>query len=271
LPIKPHQEDGLFRYYIDRSFTIAGAGSVVTGTVLDGSVKVGDKLIIAELNKPVQVRNIQVHEQDVEIATASQRAALNLQSNKLPLNKGQLITRKGFLRGFRTIDVWLEAISGREIRHNTTVQFFVGTKQLEAKVLLYGTTEQTQRGFARIRFSDKSFMIYAEPFVLSISGRVIAGGRVLNPIDDPMKKRDKLPLLEALGARDFVRAFEILVSIHKRGFGLISSYQRFGLNHEQAIDIALKLDDVFVDKENLVVYPIEIQNELRAHIDGVDY
>jgi selenocysteine-specific elongation factor len=269
LPETEHQENGLFRYYIDRSFTIAGAGSVVTGTVLDGSVKLGDKLVIAELNKEVQVRNIQVHDQDVEIATASQRTALNLQSNKLTIKKGQLLTRKGYLRGFRTIDVWLEAISGHDIRHNTTVQFFVGTKQLEAKVLLYNAEESAKEGFAKIRFVEKNFMIFDEPYVLSLSGRVIAGGMVLNPIDDPMKKRDKLPLLEALKAKDFVGAFEILVSTHKRGFGLISSNQRFGLNHDQAIEIANNLGDVFVDEHGLVIYPLEILDELKNNIDAI--
>ncbi len=269
LPEIEHQENGLFRYYIDRSFTIAGAGSVVTGTVLDGSVKVGDKLIVAELGREVQVRNIQVHEQDVEVATASQRTALNLQSNKLSLHKGQLLTRKGYLRGFHTIDVWLEAISGHDIRHDTTVQFFVGTKQLEAKVLLYNTEDSIREGFAKVRFTEKNFMIFDEPFVLSLSGRVIAGGRVLNPIDDPMKKRDKLPLLEALKTKDLKTAFEILVATHKRGFGLISSNQRFGLSHDEAIDIAHELDDVFVDEKDLVIYPLVIKDELRNSIDAI--
>ncbi len=269
LPLVERKSDGLFRYYIDRSFTIAGAGTIVTGTVLDGSVHIGDKLVVAELGKTVQVRNIQVHEQDVESATSSQRAALNLQSNKLLLQKGQLLTRKGFIRGFGTIDVWIEAISDHEIRHNTTVQFFVGTKQIEARVLLYNNQESIQSGFARVKFAQKNFMIFDEPFVISLSGRVIAGGRVLNPIDDPMKKRLKLPLLEALKVKDFKKAFDILVSTHKRGFGLISSYQRFGMSHDQAISVARELEGVFVDEKDLVVYPAAIKDELRNKIEEI--
>jgi selenocysteine-specific elongation factor len=269
LPEVERKDNGLFRYYIDRSFTISGAGSVVTGTVLDGSVKLGDKLIVAELGKEVQVRNIQVHEQDVEIASASQRTALNLQSNKLSLSKGQLLTRKGYLRGFHTIDVWIEAISGHDIRHNTTVQFFVGTKHLEAKVLLYDMQESIKEGFARIRFMEKNFMVFDEPFLLSLSGRIVAGGRVIGPIDDPMKKRFKLPLLKALKNKDFKSAFEILVAVHRRGFGLISSNQRFGINHDEAIAIARELEDVFVDGQDLVVYPLWIMNELKNSIAAI--
>jgi len=269
LPLVERKSDGLFRYYIDRSFTIAGAGTVVTGTVLDGSVHIGDKLVVAELGKTVQVRNIQVHEQDVKTAASSQRTALNLQSNKLSLQKGQLLTRKGYLRGFHTIDVWLEAISDHEIRHNTTVQFFAGTKQLEAKILLYNGTDSIQKGFARIKFGQKNFMIFDEPFVISLSGRVIAGGRVLNPIDDPIKKRLKLSLLQALKERNFEEVFKILVLVHKRGFGLISSHQRFGIDHDEALRIAGNLDNVFVDEDDLVVYPAEIKEELRNKIEAI--
>ena len=269
LPLVTRQEDGLFRYYIDRSFSISGAGTVVTGTVLDGEVKVGEKLTVAELGKEIQVRNIQIHEQDATQASASQRAALNIQGNKLTLRRGHLLTRKGFLRGFETIDVWLEAISGHDIRHNTTVQFFVGTKQVEAKILLYNSQESIEQGFARVRFTEKMFFVFGEPFVLSMSGRVVAGGKVINPINDPIKKRLKLPLLDALKIKDFPKAFRLLVDTHKRGFGLISSNQRFGLNHEAALEIALTLEDVFVDEKALVVYPMHILNELRQSVEAI--
>jgi selenocysteine-specific elongation factor len=269
LPTRPKQEDGLFRYYIDRSFSISGAGTVVTGTVLDGSVRVGDRLTVAELGKEVQIRNIQVHETDREVATASQRAALNLQNAKFNLKRGHLLTRKGFLRGFETIDVWIEAINGQELRHNSTAILFVGTKQVEARVLLYGDQEQIESGFVKLRFKEKMFFVFGEPFVLSLSGRVVAGGEVINPINDPIKKRLKLPLLDALQQRDFDQAFELLVATHKRGFGLISSNQRFGLNHDAALEIARELENVFVDEKELVIYPLAILEELRQSIDNI--
>lgn len=269
LPEVTRRENGLFRYYIDRSFSISGAGSVVTGTVLDGQVKIGDKLSIAEYGKDVQIRNIQVHERDVEVATASQRAALNLQSSKITLKKGLLLTRKGFLRGFHTVDIYLESIAGYEVRHDTTAQFFIGTKQIEAKVLLYEQAESIEKGFARLRFKEKTFLVFDEPFVLSLSGRVMAGGRVINPIDDPIKKRLKLPLLKALQSKDFKTAFEILVDSHKKGFGLISSNQRFGLNHDEALEIAKELKDVFIDETGLVVYPTYIMDELARTIHEI--
>jgi selenocysteine-specific elongation factor len=269
IPVIQKKSNGLFRYYIDRSFSLAGVGTVVTGTVLDGDIKVGDKVFVPEFDKEIVVRNLQVHEQDVKIASSSQRTAINLQNPKITLKKGTLLCKKGFIRGFESVDVWVEGISNHKIKHNTTLMLFVGTKQIEVKILLYGNEDEISSGFAKLQFKQKNFLVHNEPFILCASGRTIGGGRVLNPINDPIKKRVKLELLKALKDEDFINAFKILVNIHKRGFGLISSNQRFGLNHDEAIEIAKKIDDVFVDEKGLVLYPLEIKNELKEKIEAI--
>ena len=78
-----------------------------------------------------------------------------------------------------------------------------------------------------------------------------------------------MPLLEALKTDDFQTAFEILINIHKRGFGLISSNQRFGLNHDEALKIAQTIQGVFVDEKGLVIYPLEIKEELNKKINSI--
>jgi selenocysteine-specific elongation factor len=269
IPIIEKPSNGLFRYYIDRSFSLAGVGTVVTGTVLDGSIKVGDKVFAPELEVEIPVRNLQVHEQDVDIAYSSQRTAINLQNPKISLKKGTLLCKKGFIRGFNTVDVWIEGIASHKIKHNTHVMLFVGTKQVEAKILLFDEEQEVQSGFARIQFYKKMYLVHNEPFIVCTSGRTIGGGRVLNPIDDPIKKKIKKELLIALKNKDYKSAFEILVNIHKRGFGLISSNQRFGLNHEQAIEIAKSMDDIFVDEKGLVLYPQSIKKELESTVSGI--
>ncbi len=269
IPVVPKPSNGLFRYYIDRSFSLAGVGTVVTGTVLDGTIKVGDKVFAPELNKEMNIRNLQVHEEDVAEAYSSQRTAINLQNPKVTLKKGTLLCKKGYIRGFESVDVWVEGISNHKIKHNSTLMLFVGTKQVETKVLLYGSEGEITSGFARLQFKQKIFLVHNEPFILCASGRTIGGGRVLNPINDPIKKKVKLELLKALKEDDFKSAFSILVGIHKRGFGLISSNQRFGLNHDKAIEIAKEIDNVFVDEKGLVLYPIEIKDELREKIEAI--
>ncbi len=267
IPIIEKPSNGLFRYYIDRSFSLAGVGTVVTGTVLDGTVKVGEKVFAPELGKEIMVRNLQVHEKDEMQALSSQRTAINLQNAKVALKKGTLLCKKGFIRGFESVDVWVEGISNQKIKHNTNVMLFIGTKQVETKILLYGNQEETSGGFAKLQFSKKIFLVHNEPFILCSSGRTIGGGRILNPINDPIKKKTKMPLLEALKIDDFKTAFEILVGTHKRGFGIISSNQRFGLNHSEALKIAHEMENVFVDEKGLVLYPIEIKKELENKIN----
>ena len=80
---------------------------------------------------------------------------------------------------------------------------YVGTKQVEARILCYETEENLERGFAKLQFNHKLFLVHDEPFIICSSGRTIGGGRVLNPINDPMKKRVKLELLRALNTKDF--------------------------------------------------------------------
>ncbi len=269
IPIIEKPSNGLFRYYIDRSFSLSGVGTVVTGTVLDGTVKVGEKIFAPELGKEIVVRNLQVHEKDEMKALSSQRTAINLQNAKVALKKGTLLCKKGFIRGFESVDVWVEGISNQKVKHNTKVILFIGTKQVETKVLLYNNENETNAGFAKLQFDKKIFLVHNEPFIICSSGRTIGGGRVLNPINDPIKKKVKIPLLEALKIDDFKTAFEILVSTHKRGFGLISSNQRFGLNHDEALSIALKIEDVFVDEKGLVLYPITIKQELNDKINAI--
>ncbi len=270
LPALTKKSNGLFRYYVDRSFSIAGAGTVVTGTVLDGSIKVGEKIYAPEIEKEFLIRNLQVHEHDVETAHSSQRTAINLQSaQKTAFEKGALLCKKGYIRGFDVADVWLEGIGGHHLKHNSKVILFVGTKQVEARILFYETEESAPYGYAKLQFQNKLFLVHDEPFIICASGRTIGGGRVLNPINDPMKKKVKLELLKALDTKDFKEAFTILVSMHKHGFGLISSNQRFGLNHDEAIAIARSMEGIFVDEKGLVLYPLEMQHELEKVIKAI--
>lgn len=265
LPQIKKPSNGLFRYYVDRAFSLSGIGTVVTGTVLDGEVAVGDKIFVTEHAQELTVRNIQVHDKNVSKAFSSQRAALNLQNPKIKLSRGLLLSKKGYIRGFNSVDVWMESIAGKEIEHNTTLILFIGTKQIEVKVLLYDELMLT-KGYAKLHSKEKLCTVFDEPFILSNSGRIVAGGRVLNPINDPIKKRVKLPLLEALHKYDFQTAFTLLVSTHKRGFGLISSNQRFGIGHDEALGFAKEIDDIFIDQKGLLLYPKKVKKELEEKI-----
>lgn len=249
----------LFRYYIDRSFEVVGAGCVVSGTVLGNSVCVKDRLICCDTNALLQVKAITMHKTPIQEAQASSRAALNLNTKHSELKCGYILSKKGYLRGFLKIDVLLQVFEGMPlVQHNSTLNLFIGSKKTTARVLLlqdFVLQNGVYQNFATLEMSEQVFAIFNERFILK-EGAILAGGIVLNPIADPLGKPQKLELLRALAVSNFMRAFQILTQAHKRGFGIISSMQRFGLKHDEALALLRGLDFVFVDKNALIVYPI---------------
>ena len=256
------EQDGVFRYYIDRVFSLKGIGNVVTGTVIEGSVSKNEKLFNYDAGKEVQVRSVQSHDTFVDRAGVSSRVALNLTGIELnDLKKGQLLSKKGFFRGFREIDA---IVFARELTHGQSVTFCVGAKAAPAKALVL--SEKEGGIFATFKFERDMFLKFDEPFVLIANGRVIGGGRVLNAVSEPMKKSSKISFLNALLKKDFVSAFAMLKDTHKNGFGIISAYQRFGLNHEEAVAIAKQTPNVFVDEKALNIYDLSAVDRIKSAV-----
>ena len=256
------EQEGVFRYYIDRVFSLKGIGNVVTGTVIEGSVSKNEKLFNYDAGKEMQVRSVQSHDTFVDRAGVSSRVALNLTGIELnDLKKGQLLSKKGFFRGFREIDA---IVFARELTHGESVTFCVGAKAAPAKALIL--SEKEGGIFATFKFERDMFLKFDEPFVLIANGRVIGGGRVLNAVSEPMKKSSKISFLNSLLKKDFVSAFAMLKDMHKNGFGIISAYQRFGLNHEEAVAIAKQTPNVFVDEKALNIYDLSAVDRIKSAV-----
>ena len=262
LRAKKRDEDGVFRYYIDRVFSLKGIGNVVTGTVIEGSVSKNEKLFNYDAGKEVLVRSVQSHDKFVDSAGVSSRVALNLTGIELnELKKGQLLSKKGFFRGFREVDA---VVTAKNLIHSQSVTFCVGAKNVPAKVLILSQKDDSY--FVSFKFQSDMFLKFDEAFVLISDARVIGGGRVLNPVLEPLKKAGKILFLASLLKHDFVEAFSILKEAHKNGFGIISSYQRFGLNHEEAVAVAKKVSNVFVDEKALNIYYLSAVERIKSAI-----
>ncbi len=132
-----------FRLNIDRSFTIKGFGSVVTGTVLSSQVKTGDTLTLLPKNIPVKVRGIQVHQSNTQYASAGQRAAINIanvEKDKMPrgtvlVEENSLLPCKAFLAEIKTI------VNLRyKLKKHSKVRIHIGTQELLGKIYWFGDT-----------------------------------------------------------------------------------------------------------------------------------
>ncbi len=271
LQLQNKEEENFFRLYIDRVFTLKGQGSIVTGTVLEKDISLKEKLFVCDINKACKIKNMQVHGEDTDIAKISNRVALNLANvDAKSLKKGFLLSQKGYLRGFKEIDISFAALGEQnKLQHNKHYSIYIGSKRLEAKITLFGSTDALEEGFATIKASSDIFSVYREKLIIRDGNSTVVGGTVLNPISDPLRKQQKLQLLNALEERDFPLAYVILLEAHKKGLGLVSSTQRFALSHEEALEEAKTLENCFVDEKALIIYPMLTQKSIIETVRAI--
>lgn len=263
-------EENFFRYYVDRVFSVKGAGTIVTGTVLGKPIAMNEKIFLCDKQKETKIKNLQVHGIDTEVANISNRTAINLTNiDAKDIKRGDVISKKGYLRGFKTIDIAFTALKDKAVYHNRDYSIYIGSRKIDAKVLLYDSLESLTQGFASITASEDIFSIYGEKLIIRDGSFSVAGGVVLNPVSDPMKKSQKLELLAALEQKDIPKAYEVLLEAHKKGLGLISSAQRFALSHSQALANAKELQECFVDELELVIYPLATKEIIYTNIKNI--
>lgn len=253
------RNDFLFRYYCDRVFHKKGFGVVTTGTILGGEIKKGNRIFICNSKKEAIIKNIHNHNIEVDIAKSGQRIALNLDSN---VNKGYLLSNKGYLRGFNKIDCVIYLV--KDTTKLCNVIFFIGTMQLNARINILEKKENII--LATITLDANIFSVFKDRFIIRDDLHTIGGGLILNPISDPIKKSQKIELLKFLLNDDFLLAFNTLVNIHKLGFGLVQSMQRFKLDYNQSLRIADGLKNVFIDKDNKVIYNLDSIKIIKEYI-----
>ncbi len=258
-PIK-RVDSEILHYYIDRVFSLKGFGTIVTGSLISGILRKNEKIYNCDLDKSFIVKNLQIYDENVEIASSPNRVAINLDAKISELEKGQIFSKKGFFRGFNECD----CVFYGEISHKQNVIFCVGSRQIAAIALIL--SENGNEKFITFKFEKENFVKFNEHFVVLASSRVIGGGDILNPVTEPLKKSQKIALLCELKDKNFIKVFEILSSSHKHGFGLISSFQRFDMTHENALKIARNLKNAITDENSLCIYDKSAVGDLKDFI-----
>ncbi|WP_270987285.1 selenocysteine-specific translation elongation factor [Campylobacter upsaliensis] len=257
-------EEAIFHFYIDRVFSLKGVGTIVTGSLNEGEIALKEKIICLDTQKELIVKNIQNHDSNLNAIKAPARVALSLNCDYKNLQKGFLLSKKGFFKPFLQIEAYVKASN---LAHQNYL-FCVGTKQLEAKIHILKELKVGEY-YAEIRFKKPMYLCFDERFILLENGRVKGGGVVLNPVSEPLNKELKLRLLDLLLNKDFLSAFDLLKNAHKKGFGLLSSYQRFKLSHTQALNVANNLQNAFIDEKNYNIYDTSSINLLQNSIHKI--
>ncbi|OGP61610.1 MAG: selenocysteine-specific translation elongation factor [Deltaproteobacteria bacterium RBG_13_61_14] len=179
--------EGPFRLFLDRVFTVAGAGTVVTGTVLSGKVAAGDELELLPAGAPVTVRQIEVHGSPAKAAEAGQRTALNLRSkDKTEPERGELLATPGTVRPTYMVDARLEVLADLPgpIAHWTRVRFYLGTSEAFGRLVLLDCDEihPGHSAYVQLRLESPVPAVNNDRFIARrfSADRTIGGGAILD-------------------------------------------------------------------------------------------
>nr|MDP9147246.1 SelB C-terminal domain-containing protein [Acidobacteriota bacterium] len=221
-----------FRLPIDRSFAMKGFGTVVTGTLLSGSVGAGDEVELFPCLARLRVRGVQTGGQTVERAFAGQRTAVNLAGiSHQDVRRGMCLAAPGKFRTTRRIDAEFTLLpDGHKLKNRERVHFHAAAMETIAEVLLYGKTE-TGAGsvsLAHLRLQDEVLVLAGDRFIVRQFSpvRTIGGGVVL----DPLARR---PLLRDTGRVEFLETLQA----GKHGAILQAMVERasMGLRYEEIL------------------------------------
>ncbi len=211
---EPRKDLGRPRLPVDRVFTITGAGTIVTGTLIDGSLSVADEVEIVPRGIKSRIRGLQTHKSKLNTAAPGSRVAANLVGvNVADIRRGDVVTRAGWLSPARMVTVRLRLLSSlpRPLRHNTPVTLFTGSAETEARVRLL-EAEQLKPGgqaWAQLVLEEPVAVVAGDRFIIRSPMDTIGGGEV---VDTQAKRLARfkpavIKNLEARGGADAVMAY----------------------------------------------------------------
>jgi selenocysteine-specific elongation factor len=189
--LPPKRDLGRPRLPIDRAFTVAGFGTVVTGTLIDGSFTVGQEVEVLPAivgghltSLRTRLRGLQTHRTRVERALPGTRTAANLAGvDAGDLFRGQVVTTPGWLRPSEAVDVRLRALASLQhrLRHNLTVSFHSGAAEVPARLRLLERDELApgEEAWAQVKLARPVAVLKGDRFVLRDANTTVGGGVIL--------------------------------------------------------------------------------------------
>ena len=212
--VKEKDTTRYMRLPIDRSFAVKGFGTVVTGTLISGSVAVGDETELLPVKKALRVRGVQTNGKNVERAEAGQRTAVNLSGvDHREVQRGMAIVAPRRLRPTKRIDVRLELLAtAAPLKQRARLHFHCGTAETVGEVIFFEGKELPPGGdgLAQLRFQQEIVALRGDRFIVRQFSPLITigGGEVLDPLARRAAKKDtgRVAFLEKLadGSREEV-------------------------------------------------------------------
>ena len=267
-----------FRLPIDRAFAMKGFGSVVTGTLISGSVGPGDEVELFPSGERLRVRGVQSGGKSVERATPGQRTAVNLAGiEHTALERGMVLAAPGKFRKTRRIDVRLELLpSARKMKPGARVHFHAGTAETVAELFFHGQKELPPGGsaLANLKLQDEVLVLPGDRFIVRQFSPVvtIGGGGVLDPLARrPMlRDRGRAVFLETLERQNGEETLAAMAERALLGLGYAEIVARAGWTEEEIQQALEKLRGTgrvkTVSTEPLVLVSGKLFEDVRKKI-----
>ncbi|HXG42547.1 MAG TPA: selenocysteine-specific translation elongation factor [Dehalococcoidia bacterium] len=235
----PRQDLGRPRLPIDRAFSLPGFGTVVTGTLVDGTLALGQEVEIVPAGLRSRVRGLQSHGRPLERASPGRRTAVNLPGIAVDeLERGMVLTVPGWLRPTTAVDVRLRAVPylRRPVRHNLEVTFHSGAAEVPGRLLLLDADEVPPGGvaWAQVRLARPVACLPGDHFVVRDPNGTLGGGRIVD-VHARRHRRHHRPTLELLARLESGAPRErLLVALAAGPTTLREAALAAGLSLEQA-------------------------------------
>lgn len=240
------------RLPIDRAFTLSGFGTIITGTLVSGTITKDDLLEMYPIGKESKIRSIQVHGQDRKECYAGQRVAINLSNvKKREIKRGCVLAPPNSMKNTDLLDVRLNVLesSMRVLTNHTRLHFFTGTSEILCRAVLLDKEEigPGESGYVQLRLEEEIAVRRGDKFVVRFYSpmETIGGGVILEP-NPGVKKRFQENVIEELKRKESGSSADVIeLHVRERADTLITTAELAKLT-------ALSIDEVQEDISELL-------------------
>lgn len=240
------------RLPIDRAFTLSGFGTIITGTLVSGTITKDDLLEMYPIGKECKIRSIQVHGQDRKECYAGQRVAINLSNvKKREIKRGCVLAPPNSMKNTDLLDVRLNVLesSMRVLTNHTRLHFFTGTSEILCRAVLLDKEEigPGESGYVQLRLEEEIAVRRGDKFVVRFYSpmETIGGGVILEP-NPGVKKRFQENVIEELKRKESGSSADVIeLHVRERADTLITTAELAKLT-------ALSIDEVQEDIRELL-------------------
>lgn len=266
------------RLPIDRSFSISGFGTIVTGTLISGSIKKDDELEIYPIGKKAKIRSIQVHGKDVKECFAGQRSAINISNiKKDEIKRGYVLAPPNSLEDTMMLDVKLNVLNSSEriLSNRCRLHLFTGTSEVLCRAVILDKEEVLPGDscYAQLRLEEKIAVKRGDKFIVRFYSplETIGGGTILdaNPTKKKSFNKDQLEEIKRKEEGSHSDIVELLIKKNTEMITIKEIGRLTGLSIDEVNECINKLKEeklvlTYEMKKDVYVYHISEETKLKG-------